>query len=65
MAGMRQTTEQKIRGHDAAADWVILVCGYEVEALEAAVAKDLAGALAAPAVAFYRLSYSLSAKEFT
>lgn len=44
-AGMRQTTEQKIRGGDAAADW------------------DLAGALSAPAVAFYRLSYTLSAKE--
>jgi hypothetical protein len=63
MAGMRQTTEQKIRGGDAAADWVLLVCGYDAAALEAAVAKDLAGMLAAPAVAFYRLSYTLSAKE--
>jgi hypothetical protein len=63
MAGMRQTMEQKIRGGDAAADWVLLVCGYEVEPLEAAVANDLAGAFSAPAVAFYRLSYTLSAKE--
>jgi hypothetical protein len=63
MAGMRQTTEQKIRGGDAAADWVLLVCGYDADALETAVAKDLAGALSAPAVAFYRLSYTLSAKE--
>jgi hypothetical protein len=63
MAGMRQTTEQKIRGGDAAADWVLLVCGYEVEALEAAVTNDLAAAFGAPALAFYRLSYSLSGKE--
>jgi hypothetical protein len=63
MAGMRQTTEQKIRGGDAAADWVLLVCGYDAGALEAAVAHDLAGALSTPAIAFYRLSYTLSAKE--
>ena len=56
MAGMRQTTEQKIRGADAAADWVLLVCGYDVEALKAAVAKE-------PAAAFYRLAYSLSSRE--
>lgn len=33
------TTEQKIRGGDAAADWIVLVSGYESEAL-AAVSRD-------------------------
>lgn len=42
MAGMRQTTEQKIRGGDAAADWVLLV--YDVEALKSAVANEPAAA---------------------
>jgi hypothetical protein len=59
---MRRTTEQKIRGHDAAADWVLLVCGYDVEALNAA-AGEFAAELLNPAPALYRLAYSLSAKE--
>ena len=63
MAGIRQTTEQKIRGHDAAADWVLLVCGYEVEAVNAA-ASHFAAQLPNAAAVFYRLSYTLSAKEF-
>ena len=29
-----QTTEQKIRGADAAADWILLVTGYDAAALE-------------------------------
>ena len=58
MTGIPRTTEQKIRGGDATADWVLLVCGYDVEALKAAVANE-------PAAAFYRLSYTLSAKEIT
>jgi hypothetical protein len=56
MADMRQTTEQQIRGGDGTAEWVLLVCAYDVEGLKAAVANE-------PAAAFYRLSYSLSAKE--
>jgi hypothetical protein len=34
----RQTTEQRIRGGDAAADWIVLVSGYDQ-----AVLQDLAG----------------------
>jgi hypothetical protein len=55
-----QTTEQKIRGGDAHADWVVLVGGYQAGAVKAAL-----GQLHAPgAVArVYRLSHSLSATE--
>jgi hypothetical protein len=56
MTRLRQTTEQRIRGGDATADWVLLVCGYDVDALKAAVANG-------QAAAFYRLAHSLSAKE--
>lgn len=31
-----QTTEQKIRGGDAVADWIVLVSGYDAQALKAA-----------------------------
>lgn len=41
MAGLPQTTEQKIRGADKIADWVLLVCGYDAEAVEAS-ARELA-----------------------
>ena len=49
------TTEQKIRGGDATADWVLLVGGYDAEAVERA-APQSAGAVRG----LYRLSYSLS-----
>jgi hypothetical protein len=53
-----QTTEQKIRGgKDAVADWVVVVCGYDADALRAAsremAAKD--GAVAG----HYRLAMSM------
>ena len=66
----RQSVEQKIRGGDAAADWVLLVGGYDADAVRRVVNNELgAGALtrhgAAPgAVAsVYRLAYSLNAHE--
>ena len=34
-----QTTEQKIRGGDAAADWIVLVSGYDAEAVTAVTAQ--------------------------
>jgi hypothetical protein len=51
------TAEQKIRGGDATAEWVLLVGGYDAEAVRAA-AREAApvGAI----VGFYRLAYSLS-----
>jgi hypothetical protein len=33
--GAVQTTEQRIRGGDATADWIVLVSGYSAEALQA------------------------------
>jgi hypothetical protein len=50
------TTEQKIRGGDASADWVMLIGGYDVEA----VAKS---AMPEGMVGVYRPAYSLSAGE--
>jgi hypothetical protein len=54
------TTEQKIRGGDAVADWALLVGGYDADAVKAAAAE------AAPAGAmtgFYRPAYSLTAQD--
>jgi hypothetical protein len=50
------TTEQKIRGGDASADWVMLIGGYDRES----VAK---GPLPEGVAGFYRPDYSLSAGE--
>jgi len=56
MAGMPQTAEQKIRGGDATADWVLLIGGYDVEAVtNHAMPEGIVG--------FYRPAYSLSAGE--
>jgi hypothetical protein len=60
-----QTTEQKMRGGDQVADWVLVVCGYELQALEA-LAKDALsdaslqhmGAEPASFSALYGLSHS-------
>jgi hypothetical protein len=55
MAGAPQTTEQKIRGGDAEARWVGLVCGYDALAVTAAANKLAANGI----VGVYRLSYTL------
>jgi hypothetical protein len=59
-ASTPQTTEQKIRGGDANADWVLLVCGYDVDAI-----KPIPGELALPggAVGLYRLAYAMTSKD--
>ena len=65
------TTEQKIRGNaDRSADWVFVVCGYELETLQALSGQALAPAAlvalgAAPdAIAsWYRLSLSMARGE--
>lgn len=52
-----QTEEQRIRGGDATADWVLLVSGYDAQA----VARTAAGfSLPGAAAGLYRISYSLS-----
>ena len=65
-----QTAEQKIRGGDTRADWILIVCGYDAAAMGAVVEKELSadalmahGALPDPVVATYRLAYSLTSKE--
>jgi hypothetical protein len=59
-AAIPQTAEQRIRGGDAHADWAVLVCGYDVDAVRAA-----AGGLALPAAVegLYRLAYALTPKD--
>ena len=60
------TTEQKIRGlADQVADWVLVVCGYELAALHALAQAELstaalvqAGAARAPVLGTYTLAYS-------
>jgi len=66
-----QTTEQKIRGSDRFADWVLLVIGYDLGVLEALAATSLSPAallrLGAQPGAFgglYTLSVSATAAEF-
>ena len=55
-----QTLEQKIRGGDMSAEWILLIGGYDEAAVKAA-ARDAGEGI----VGFYRLAYSLSARERT
>ena len=68
VSGAAPTTEQKIRGRDAIADRILLICGYDAEAVKAVVDDELGaqalvahGALPGAAAALYRMAYSLSA----
>lgn len=61
-----QTTEQKIRGGDQAADWVLVVCGYDAAALDALAQSALSEAAlvllgARPGLVCGRFALSLSA----
>ncbi len=47
-----QTAEQKLRGGDAAPDWVVLVTGYDADAVAGVAAPGIRG--------LYRLAYVLS-----
>lgn len=65
-----QTTEQQIRGKDAAADWVLLVCGYEPQAVQAVVANQLStdaldahGASPGAALGLYRPAHCLVPRD--
>ena len=55
MAGAPLTAEQKIRGGDATADWILLVGGYDAQAVRAAAAEAPEGV-----AGFYRPAYSLN-----
>lgn len=67
-----QTTEQKIRGGDQFADWVIIVVGYDLDALKELAQKEMSVASlvqygAQPNVVFgyYTLSFSAVAGELS
>ena len=64
------TTEQKIRGSDRVADWIVLVSAYDTRALHELMARELdraalvdAGVRPAPIAGLYDISYSLSAYD--
>lgn len=66
----RQTQEQKIRGGDAVADWILLLSGYDPEVLLGLAAEEFAdatltaaGALPNPAVCLYRLSCTMTSGD--
>ncbi len=70
MAEKPQTAEQKIRGGDAAADWVLLVGGYDADAIHAFLEGELAaerftarGALPSVVEAVYSPAYSLVRRD--
>lgn len=65
----KMTTEQRIRGADAAFDWALLFTGYSEDAVASLVRSDFGrarlqrhGALE-PVDAVYRLQYSLTNRE--
>jgi len=57
-----QTTEQKIRGGDQSADWVVLVNGYSVNALESLAANELSDAAPGSVMRIYNLAYALTGR---
>lgn len=64
------TTEQQIRGKDGAADWIVLLSGYDEDAVEAVIASRLStgslGSLGAqdnPTIGRYRLAFTMTAQD--
>lgn len=64
------TTEQQIRGKDGAADWIVLLSGYDEDAVEAVIASQLSpgslGSLGAqdnPTTGRYRLAFTMTAQD--
>lgn len=69
---LAQTTEQRIRGGDAAADWIFLSAGYDRDALEDLARNELgeaaliaSGAKPGALRGLYTLSHTNAAAEFT
>jgi hypothetical protein len=68
--GIAATTEERIRGGDAVADWIVLASGYDAAALRDLAAGELgaaalagAGALPGERVSFYRLCHAMTPKD--
>ena len=64
------TTEQQIRGKDGAADWIVLLSGYDADAVEAVIASPLsAGSLDAlgaqnnARIGCYRLAFTMTPQD--
>jgi len=64
------TTEQRIRGRDGAADWIVLLSGYDADVVERAVAEQLspsalhaAGAQDNPTTGRYRLAFTMTPQD--
>lgn len=66
------TAEQQIRGRDGAADWIVLLSGYDADVIEAVIASPLSagslGALGAqndPTTDRYRLAFTMTPQDVT
>ncbi|RZN02800.1 hypothetical protein CWO91_32295 [Bradyrhizobium genosp. SA-3] len=64
------TTEQQIRGKDGAADWIVLVSGYDPDVVQRAVIAQFAtsvlhaaGAQANPTIGHYRLAFTMTPQD--
>lgn len=64
------TTEQQIRGKDGAADWIVLLSGYDADVVEGVIAGQLstsslhaAGARDASTIGRYRLSFTMTPQD--
>ncbi|WFU22480.1 hypothetical protein QA649_30975 [Bradyrhizobium sp. CB1717] len=64
------TTEQQIRGKDGAADWIVLLSGYDADAVEHVVADQLSpgvlgtlGAQNNPTIGRYRLAFTMTPQD--
>ena len=64
------TTEQQIRGSDGAADWIVLLSGYDPEVLQNVVANDfspsalhLLGAQERFTIGRYRLAFTMMSQD--
>jgi hypothetical protein len=67
---LAETTEQRIRKGDAAADWILLISGYSADTLALTERTELSSASLVAAgshnkqvVAHYRLSHSLAGSD--
>ena len=61
------TTEQQIRGADGAADWIVLLSGYDLDVVQKVVADQLssstlrlAGACENSTIGYYRLAFTMT-----
>jgi hypothetical protein len=66
------TTEQRIRGLDAAADWIVLLSGYDHEALKGAISNRFVlpafeelGAQPKAAIDHYTLAFTMTPSDVT